>query len=138
MATKPVSIRRQRQAAKVMMPVSSSGHVLRIENRYLWTPNDTGLVTVQRHTYPYIENGHRNRQTTYECFRNIPPVFRHLETPHVSGKRLLGACQMAGGIFLIKRQSSMTKVATPLSSDVLQLRFYKSLNVAAERSVYNE
>ena len=51
----------------------------------------------------------------HELYGNIPPVFRHSKTPHVFGKRLLGAYQMAGGIFLIKRQSSMVKVTTPVS-----------------------
>lgn len=69
----------------------------------------------QRHTYPFIENGPRNRQTTYACHRNIPPAFSHFETPHVSGKRLLGAYQMAGGIFLSSRKSQRARATKPIS-----------------------
>ncbi len=37
-------------------------------------------------------------------FWSIPPAFSHLKTPHVFGTMLLGAYQMAGGIFLSKRK----------------------------------
>lgn len=41
-------------------------------------------------------------------FWSIPPAFSHLKPPHGFGTMLLGAYQMAGGIFLLKGKKVTT------------------------------
>jgi hypothetical protein len=46
--------------------------------------------------------GNRYLDTPNESSGNTPSAFRHLRTSHVFGKPLLGAYQMAEGVFPIK------------------------------------
>ena len=75
----------------VMMPVSSNVQGLRFFK--------TIHVTLSR-------SGFRNRQTICEFYRNIPSALCHLITPHVFDKPLLGAYQMAEGVFLSENKKA--------------------------------
>jgi hypothetical protein len=90
MVTQPVFIKRQRPTARITTSVSSMGCVSRIGNHGRGTPNDTGIVTVRR-------------PTSISGISLLPAATS--KTPHVFGKRLLGAYQMAGGIFLLEGRS---------------------------------
>jgi hypothetical protein len=102
----------------VTRPVSSDVQ----RSRSLSTVN----VTAER-------NGHCHRETPDESCRNIPSAFSHLKMPHVFGKRLLGAYQMAEGIFLSEDKKAMVTVTKGVLTDVLWLRSYDPLNVIAKR-----
>ena len=115
----------KQEMVTVMRPVSSD--LLRLR---FYEPL---YVTIER-------NGHRNRQSIYECCGNIPSVFRHLRRPRGLGMSLLGAHQMAEGVFLtktqkatatdtkpvfIKRQHQAIKVMKPVSSRGCGVRYGK-------------
>ncbi|KPK62546.1 hypothetical protein AMJ83_10555 [candidate division WOR_3 bacterium SM23_42] len=116
MVTKPAFIERQSQTVRVTKPVSSRGYVLRIETRSFWTLNDTSIVAEDLSTSPSEKYGFRNRQTINEFVRNTLSAFRHSKTPHVFGRRLLGAYQMAEGVFLSEDESITVMVTKPVSS----------------------
>jgi hypothetical protein len=103
----------------VTMPVSSYVRGLRFFK--------TMHVTLSR-------NGFRNRQTIYECFRNIPSAFRHSKKPHVFGKPLLGAYQMAEGVFFSEDKKATVRVTKPVSLGVHGLRSCEPLDVTAKRN----
>jgi hypothetical protein len=116
MAMKPDSHKRQSQNVRATKPVSFRCYVLRIDYRSLMTLHDTGIVTKSVSTLPFERIGVRNLRTIYEFVRNTLSAFRHLKTPHAIGKRLLGAHQMAEGVFLSKEKKVTVRVTKPVSS----------------------
>lgn len=76
-------------------------------------------------TSPSDETCFRTRQTINEFFRNTLSASRHLKTPHVFGKRLLGAHQMAGRVFLLTAKKVRVTVTTPVSFKGYVVRHHK-------------